>query len=89
MSEKEKLSSIHSYFENLVNFMIKITESYRYEGKLDDALVFRRGSQMIKNNKNEDAIKYYELVLESATIGGDVEGAKEIKTELNNLSSKN
>jgi hypothetical protein len=37
----------------------------------------------------EKTVKYYELVLEAATNEGDLEGAKEIKAEIKNLSSKN
>lgn len=50
-------------------------------------LIFRRGKQMVKEDEIEKVIKYYELVLESATSEGDLVGAEEIKTEIKNLSS--
>lgn len=50
-------------------------------------IIFRRGNQMIKARETESVITYYELVLESAKKGEDLEGAKEIEKEIKNLSS--
>ena len=42
---------------------------------------------MKKTIETEKVIKYYDLVLESAKNGGDIEGGKEIELEIKNLST--
>ncbi|MFX0076683.1 MAG: hypothetical protein ACFE96_14665 [Candidatus Hermodarchaeota archaeon] len=79
-----------SDFENSLQYFKK---AYSWATKMKrleqlKVLIFRRGNQLIKNNRNNEAIKYYELVLESATKEGDLESAKEIEAEINSLSSK-
>ena len=44
MREKEKSDMIQKIFEDFVEFIVKITEVYRYEGKIDDALLILRSN---------------------------------------------
>ena len=42
MSDSEKSEDIQNNFKNFVEFIIKITEIYRFEGKIDEAfLIFK------------------------------------------------
>lgn len=61
MNVKDKSGIIQNYFENLVELIIKITENYRYEGKIDDALSFFKSNiQMMafENVRNADKSKF-------------------------------
>ena len=48
MSENEKSDNIQNYFEDFVEIIVKITEMYRYAGKIDEALlIFRYNIQIM------------------------------------------
>lgn len=52
-------------------------------------IIFKRGDYMVNEAETENAIKYFELVLESAEKAGDIECSKKIEKEIMNLSSIN
>ena len=70
-----------NYFEKAYSWAINIHKVEQLK-----VIIFRHGSQMIQANETENAIKYYELVLESAKKVRDLEGAREIEVEIKNLS---
>lgn len=61
MSGNNNPDTIQNSFENFVEFIIKITEVYRYEGKIDDALIIFKSNIHVMNFeevRSEDKAKF-------------------------------
>ncbi|MHA2289510.1 MAG: hypothetical protein ACXABG_12060 [Promethearchaeota archaeon] len=61
MSGNEKIRDVQNNFENFVNFIIKITEFYRYEGKIDNAILIFKSNLLVmdlQEVRDEDKAKF-------------------------------